>query len=67
MSQLDDDFMAWDPDDEESEPHEPRCKFCGDTDVRWRQQNGKWVLFSLKPGVVHVCPNTGDAFDVVPE
>jgi len=35
------------------------------TEVRWRQQGGKWVLFSLKPGVVHQCP-IPDPFDVVP-
>jgi hypothetical protein len=48
------------------QPSDPRCKYCGDTEVRWRQQGGKWVLFSLKPGVVHQCP-IPDPFDVVPE
>ncbi len=48
------------------DPPEPKCKRCGSTDVRWRQQGGKWVLFSLEPGVVHVCP-IRDGFDVVPE
>lgn len=33
------------------------CKRCGSTAVRWRQQGGKWVLFSLTPGVVHRCLN----------
>jgi len=48
---------------------EPRCKFCGSTDVRWRQQTGKWVLFDSAPGVVHNCLSKPDpdAFDVVPE
>jgi hypothetical protein len=32
-----------------------RCSRCGSTSVRWRQQGGKWVLFSLQPGVVHAC------------
>ena len=32
------------------------CRRCGSTDVRWRQQGGHWVLFSLTPGVVHRCP-----------
>lgn len=32
-----------------------RCKQCGSTDVRWRQQTGRWVLFSLQPGVEHKC------------
>lgn len=45
----------------------PRCNRCGSTDVRWRQQGGKWVLFSMKPGVEHVCELSGDDFDVVPE
>lgn len=47
---------------------DPRCNRCGSTDVRWRQQTGRWVLFSSQPGVVHVCsaPNA-DAFDVIEE
>ena len=51
------------------QPSQPRCKFCGSTDVRWRQQTGKWVLFSLQPGVEHKCLSQPDldAFDVVPE
>ena len=31
------------------------CRACGSTDVRWRQQGGKLVLFSLQPGVEHQC------------
>ena len=54
-----------DTDDTDDTPTEPRCNRCGSTDVRWRQQTGKWVLFSLKPGVVHQCP-IPDPFDVVP-
>lgn len=46
---------------------QPRCNRCGSTDVRWRQQGGKWVLFSMKPGVEHACELSGDDFDVVPE
>ncbi len=42
-----------------------RCNRCGSTDVRWRQQGGKWVLFSLQPGVEHVCELNSDDFDVV--
>ena len=38
------------------------CKKCGSTDVRWRQQGGKWVLFSLTPGVVHTCELKADDF-----
>lgn len=50
-------------------PREPRCEFCGATDVRWRQQTGKWVLFSLTPGVEHACPGVTDdsGFDIVPD
>ncbi len=60
-----------DPDDyddgyfEEDMPRVLRCNRCGGEEVRWRQQGGKWVLFSLKPGVVHQCP-IPDPFDVVP-
>lgn len=45
---------------------EPRCDRCYSTEVRWRQQGGKWVLFSLQPGVLHVCP-IPDEFEAVPE
>lgn len=44
------------------------CKFCGSTDVRWRQQTGRWVLFSTTPGVEHNCrsqPASADEFDEV--
>lgn len=37
-----------------------KCNRCGSEDVRWRQQGGKWVLFSSKPGVVHACDNSDD-------
>ncbi len=55
-------------DEERADPRsqEPRCKRCGSTEVRWRQQTGKWVLFSLQPGKEHVC-EIPDGFDVVPE
>ena len=55
----------WDPDTDDEDPGGPQCNRCGDEEVRWRQQGGKWVLFSLKPGVVHQCP-IPDPFDVVP-
>lgn len=42
----------------------PHCRECGSEDVRWRQQGGKWVLFSLEPGKLHVCP-VADDFEVV--
>jgi hypothetical protein len=41
------------------------CRNCGSEDVRWRQQGGKWVLFSLTPGVVHVREPSADDFGVV--
>lgn len=46
-----------------AEPPPPRCKHCGATDVRWRQQTGGWVLFSFKPGVVHECKVSPNVFD----
>lgn len=46
---------------------DPRCNRCGSRDVRWRQQGGRWVLFSLTPGVVHTCAISTDGFDEVPE
>lgn len=45
---------------------QPRCNRCGSEQVRWRQQTGKWVLFSLQPGVEHVC-ELKDDFGVVKE
>jgi hypothetical protein len=44
---------------------QPVCNRCQSTDVRWRQQGGKWVLFSLQPGVEHVCELSADDFGVV--
>lgn len=46
---------------------ELQCNRCGSHDVRWRQQSGRWVLFSLTPGVMHACPVNTDGFSVVPE
>jgi hypothetical protein len=34
-----------------------QCNRCGSFAVRWRQQGGQWVLFSLKAGVLHDCPS----------
>lgn len=45
------------------DPSETECRRCGSTDVRWRQQGGKWVLFSLQPGVVHTCELKADDFE----
>lgn len=32
-----------------------QCNRCGSTAVRWRQQGGRWVMFSLTAGVEHQC------------
>lgn len=52
-------------DEEIEDEYEPECRICGSTDVRWRQQNGRWVLFSLTPGVEHQCAHEDllDDFD----
>lgn len=49
------------------ERRDPRCNRCRSTDVRWRQQGGKWVLFSLTPGQVHTCEIDASEFGAVPE
>lgn len=51
--------------EEREEPRDACCNRCGSLDVRWRQQSGKWVLFSLQPGVVHVCEPDADDFSEV--
>ena len=57
------DVNVWNkPEYDEDEHENLRCKKCGSTDVRWRQQGGKWVLFSLQPGVVHTCELKADDF-----
>ena len=58
-----DDYDEGEPD----ERPELRCKRCGSTDVRWRQQGARWVLFSLQPGVEHRCDPRAfsDDFDEV--
>ena len=56
-----------DTEDEDQESRQPRCNRCGSTDVRWRIQTGKWTLFSLEPGKLHVCELDDSAFGVVPE
>lgn len=53
-------------DDDEELQRSPRCKHCGSTDVRWRQQGGRWVLFSLQPGVEHRCDPEAFASDFDP-
>lgn len=61
---------AWDSLNDEDDDRHPypsrpvRCNRCGSTDVRWRQQGGRWVLFSLQPGKEHVCP-VKDEFDAL--
>jgi hypothetical protein len=59
-------FSSYEEHDEDPVPRQPRCSRCGSTDVRWRHQGGKWVMFSLQPGVEHQCPArtaTADEFD----
>jgi len=58
---------AYDEEIERAEPHETACNRCGSRDVRWRQQGGRWVLFSLTPGVVHACPISTSGFEAVPD
>jgi len=51
----------YDPSDLDSGERRPvKCRRCGSTDVRWRQQGGKWVLFSSTPGVEHNCVTDSD-------
>lgn len=40
---------------DKGEKREAKCRNCGSTDVRWRQQGGRWVLFSMQPGFEHRC------------
>lgn len=49
------------------ERRDPMCNRCRSTDVRWRQQGGKWVLFSLTPGLEHRCPIDANEFGAIPE
>lgn len=46
---------------------DPRCRRCGSDAVRWRQQGGRWVLFSLRPGIEHQCDVTDDFDDITQE
>lgn len=64
MSELDDLFDRM-LEEDDIEPMSPKCRRCGSSDVRWRQQGGRWVLFSLTPGVEHVCKSSdlADDFD----
>lgn len=56
-------FYDFECDDEDQDRRLLRCNRCGSTDVRWRQQGGEWVLFSLQPGVVHECAAAAPASD----
>lgn len=64
-------FELADQEDEAGMPRierrDPQCNRCKSTDVRWRQQGGRWVLFSLTPGVEHRCPINADEFGEVAE
>lgn len=52
--------------DDERYVRQVRCNRCGSTDVRWRQQTGRWVLFNLGAGE-HVCPIDDSAFSAAEE
>jgi hypothetical protein len=69
MGTIAENFFEDEWDDEEGDGDEPhtQCNRCGSRDVRWRQQGGRWVLFSLEPGKLHVCPLKDDAFTPVAE
>jgi hypothetical protein len=41
------------------QPSDTRCKFCGDTDVYWAQEDGRWVLYGTNSRR-HVCEKTGE-------
>lgn len=58
---------VFDREADDDDPRILRCNRCGSTDVRWRQQTGKWVLFSLTPGKEHVCDLSEDDFPEVTE
>ena len=61
-----DDYSDYSDDDEDARgAGGTRCKRCGSRDVRWRQQGGRWVLFSTTPGVEHRCAVDADEFDMV--
>lgn len=47
------------PEDREDQKA-PSCNRCGSRAVRWRQQGGAWVLFSLQAGVEHACDFSND-------
>ena len=34
--------------------NEPRCKYCGSSNVQWVSNNGKWRLFDIG-GTAHIC------------
>lgn len=62
-------FDDYDDADEESDDFDTRpraptkCNRCGSTAVRWRQQGGQWMMFSLTPGVEHQCSPMAGAED----
>lgn len=60
-------FDAQDSQGVDIERRDPQCNRCRSRDVRWRQQNGQWRLFSLTPGVEHRCEINADEFGAVSE
>jgi hypothetical protein len=54
-------------DDENGSPKskQPRCKFCGSTDVSWIHTGVRWRLYDDEAKNLHVCARTAttDDFD----
>lgn len=42
------------PDDEEN-PTEKYCKYCGKGNLHWEDDNGKWILIDSSSGAIHKC------------
>jgi hypothetical protein len=55
QDQMFDDLQPSKRQSEKAEKREAKCRNCGSTDVRWRVQGGRWVLFSMQPGFEHRC------------
>ncbi len=52
MSDAVDDMLDW---EDEQEPNEVSCKFCGEEGLCWCQHYGKWVLVSMEDDEPHHC------------
>ena len=51
--------MAYEPefygDEDDEQPSEKHCKFCGRENLTWEDDNGKWVLIDCSSGEIHRC------------